>query len=245
MLAFLGAEIILTPAAQGMKGSIATAEELVRTTPNAVMRNSSKTSPIPKFTAAPGEEIWNDTGGNIDFFVAGVGTGAHHHRRRTGPQTPEKPSLRVIASRARGERCCPAGSIRCLQGPGHRRGLCSGDLDRSVIDEIVKIDSSTAIEIARALAPSRNSRRHFLRGRDRGGAQIGKRPEAAGKTILAIVPSFSERYLSTALFEEILIMADQPRRPRTLNDARTEAEAASGAHTKVPETPRRRLRFLA
>ncbi|GKT36049.1 BrnA antitoxin of type II toxin-antitoxin system like protein, partial [Aduncisulcus paluster] len=168
MLAFLGAEIVLTPAAQGMKGSIATAEELVRTTPNAVMPQQFKNLANPEIhRRTTAEEIWNDTGGNIDYFVAGVGTGG----TITGVGQvlkPRKPSLRVVA-------------VEPEESP--------------VL--------ATAIETARALARNEGIPGGISSGAAIAAAlQIGKRPEAAGKTILAIVPSFSERYLSTALEAE-------------------------------------------
>ena len=113
MLAFLGAEIVLTPAAQGMKGSIATAEELVRTTPNAVMPQQFKNLANPEIhRRTTAEEIWNDTGGNIDYFVAGVGTGG----TITGVGQvlkPRKPSTcGSWPSSPRKARCCRAGGIR-------------------------------------------------------------------------------------------------------------------------------------
>ena len=204
MLAFLGAEIVLTPAAEGMKGSIAAAEELVRTTPNAVMPQQFKNLANPEIhRRTTAEEIWNDTGGNIDFFVAGVGTGG----TITGVGQvlkPRKPSLRVVAVEPEESPVLSGGqhSPHKIQGIG--AGFVPDILDRSVIDEIVKVNSSTAIETSRALA-----RHEGIPGGISSGAAIaaalaiGKRPESAGKTILAIVPSFAERYLSTALFEGI------------------------------------------
>jgi cysteine synthase len=204
MLAFLGAEIVLTPAAQGMKGSIATAEELVRTTPNAVMPQQFKNLANPEIhRRTTAEEIWNDTGGNIDYFVAGVGTGG----TITGVGQvlkPRKPSLRVVAVEPEESPVLSGGqhSPHKIQGIG--AGFVPDILDRSVIDEIVKINSATAIETSRALARSEGIPGGISSGAAIAAAlQIGKRPEAAGKTILAIVPSFSERYLSTALFEGI------------------------------------------
>jgi cysteine synthase A len=204
MLAFLGAEIILTPAAQGMKGSIATAEELVRTTPNAVMPQQFKNLANPEIhRRTTAEEIWNDTGGSIDIFVAGVGTGG----TITGVGQvlkPRKPSLRIVAVEPEESPVLSGGqhSPHKIQGIG--AGFIPEILDRSVIDEIVKVNSTTAIETARALA-----RNEGIAGGISSGAAIaaalaiGKRPENAGKTILAVVPSFAERYLSTALFEGI------------------------------------------
>src|ERR1700742_1879395 len=204
MLAFLGAEIVLTPAAQGMKGSIATAEELVRTTPNARMPQQFKNLANPEIhRRTTAEEIWNDTGGNIDVFVAGVGTGG----TITGVGQvlrPRKPSLRIVAVEPEESPVLSGGqhSPHKIQGIG--AGFIPEILDRSVIDEIVKINSAEAIETSRAMA-----RNEGITGGISSGAAIaaaiklGQRPENAGKTILAIVPSFSERYLSTVLFEGI------------------------------------------
>ena len=204
MLAFLGAEIVLTLASQGMKGAIATAEELVRTTPNAVMPQQFKNLANPDIhRRTTAEEIWNDTGGNIDVFVAGVGTGG----TITGVGQvlkPRKPSLRVVAVEPEESPVLSGGqhSPHKIQGIG--AGFIPDILDRSVIDEIVKINSATAIETSRALARNEGIPGGISSGAAIAAAlEIGKRPENAGKTILAIVPSFSERYLSTALFEGI------------------------------------------
>lgn len=204
MLAFLGAELVLTPAAQGMKGSIAAAEELLKTTPNSVMPQQFKNLANPEVhRRTTAEEIWNDTAGNIDFFVAGVGTGG----TITGVGQvlkPRKASLRVVAVEPEESPVLSGGQHTPHKIQGIGAGFIPDILDRSVIDEIVKINSTTAIEMSRALA-----RHEGIPGGISSGAaiaaalEIGKRPEAAGKTILAIVPSFAERYLSTALFEGI------------------------------------------
>lgn len=204
MLAFLGAELVLTPAAQGMKGSIAAAEELLKTTPNSVMPQQFKNLANPEVhRRTTAEEIWNDTAGNIDFFVAGVGTGG----TITGVGQvlkPRKASLRVVAVEPEESPVLSGGQHTPHKIQGIGAGFIPDILDRSVIDEIVKIDSTIAIEMSQALA-----RHEGIPGGISSGAaiaaalEIGKRPEAAGKTILAIVPSFAERYLSTALFEGI------------------------------------------
>ncbi|MGY3233528.1 MULTISPECIES: cysteine synthase A [unclassified Bradyrhizobium] len=204
MLAFLGAELVLTPAAQGMKGAIAAAEELLKTTPNSVMPQQFKNLANPEVhRRTTAEEIWNDTSGNIDFFVAGVGTGG----TITGVGQvlkPRKASLRVVAVEPEESPVLSGGQHTPHKIQGIGAGFVPDILDRSVIDEIVKINSTTAIETSRALA-----RHEGIPGGISAGAaiaaalEIGKRPEAAGKTILAIVPSFSERYLSTVLFEGI------------------------------------------
>lgn len=204
MLAFLGAEIVLTPASQGMKGAIATAEELLQTTPNSVIPQQFKNLANPEVhRRTTAEEIWNDTGGNIDIFVAGVGTGG----TITGVGQvlkPRKPSLHVVAVEPEESAILSGGqhSPHKIQGLG--AGFIPDILDRSVIDEVVKVNSAIAIEVSRELA-----RQEGIPGGISSGAaiaaaiELGKRPENVGKTILAIVPSFAERYLSTVLFEGI------------------------------------------
>ncbi|MGH6716231.1 MAG: cysteine synthase A [Bradyrhizobium sp.] len=202
MLAFLGAEIVLTPASEGMKGAIATAEELLRTTPNSVMPQQFKNQANPDIhRRTTAEEIWNDTGGDIDVFVAGVGTGG----TITGVGQvlkPRKPSLRVVAVEPEESPVLSGGrhSPHKIQGLG--AGFVPDVLDRSVIDDIVTINSATAIETAHALARNEGIPGGISAGAAIAAAlQIGRRPESAAKTIVAMVPSFSERYLSTALFE--------------------------------------------
>ncbi len=204
MLAFLGAEIVLTPPGQGMKGAIAAAEDIVRTTPKAVMVRQFENMANPDVhRRTTAEEIWNDTGGNLDIFVAGVGTGG----TITGVGQmlkPRKPSLRIVAVEPEESAILSGGqhSPHKIQGLG--AGFVPAVLDRSVIDEVATVNSATALETSRALA-----RMEGIPGGISSGAaiaaalQIGKRPENANKTILAIVPSFAERYLSTALFEGI------------------------------------------
>jgi cysteine synthase A len=204
MLAFLGAEIVLTPAAQGMNGAIATAEELVRTTPNAVMPQQFKNPANPAVhRQTTAEEIWNDTGGNLDIFVAGVGTGG----TITGVGQvlkPRKPSLRIVAVEPAESPVLSGGkhSPHKIQGLG--AGFIPDILDRSVIDEIVTVNSTKAIEMSRLLARTEGIAGGISSGAAVAAAlELGKRPENAGKTILTVIPSFAERYLSTVLFEEI------------------------------------------
>jgi cysteine synthase len=204
MLAFLGAEVVLTPAAEGMKGALAMCDQLLKNTPNSVMPQQFKNLANPEIhRRTTAEEIWNDTGGNIDIFVAGVGTGG----TITGVGQvlkPRKPSLRVVAVEPEESPVLSGGthSPHKIQGIG--AGFVPDILDRSVIDEIVKVNSATAIDTSRAMA-----RHEGIPGGISSGAaiaaaiELGKRPENAGKTIVAIVPSFSERYLSTVLFEGI------------------------------------------
>jgi cysteine synthase A len=177
---------------------------LVASIPGAVMPQQFENPANPEIhRRTTAEEIWNDTGGNIDVFVAGVGTGG----TITGVGQvlkPRKPSLRIVAVEPEESPVLSGGqhSPHKIQGIG--AGFVPDVLDRSVIDEIVKINSAAAIETSRALARNEGIPGGISSGAAIAAAlEIGKRPENAGKTILAIVPSFSERYLSTALFEGI------------------------------------------
>jgi cysteine synthase A len=204
MLVFLGAELVLTPAAQGMKGALATAEELVRTTPNAVMPQQFKNLANPEIhRRTTAEEIWNDTAGGVDIVISGVGTGGSI----TGigqVLKPRKPSLRMVAVEPEESPVLSGGQ----PGPHKIQGLGAGFipdiLDRSIIDEVVKVNSATAVETSRLLARSEGIPGGISSGAAMAAAlTVGARPENSGKTIVVIVPSFSERYLSTVLFEGI------------------------------------------
>ena len=202
MLLLLGAQLELTPAAQGMRGAIARAEELVRANKNAVMPQqfSNPANPeIHRLTTA--EEIWNDTQGNVDVFVSGVGTGG----TITGVGQvlkPRKKSLQVVAVEPEDSAVLsgkPPGPHK-IQGIG--AGFIPEILDRSVIDEVVTVGNQTAFETARALAKHDGIPGGISSGAAVAAAlKIGQRPEMAGKNIVVIIPSFAERYLSTALFE--------------------------------------------
>ena len=202
MLLLLGAELDLTPAAQGMRGAIARAEELVRDNKNAAMPQQFSNPANPEIhRRTTAEEIWNDTQGAVDVFVSGVGTGG----TITGVGQvlkPRKPSLRVIAVEPEDSAVLsgkPPGPHK-IQGIG--AGFIPDILDRSVIDEVVTAGNQAAFDTARALA-----RYEGIPGGISSGAavaaalQVGMRPEMAGKNIVVVLPSFAERYLSTALFE--------------------------------------------
>ncbi|MGA7788294.1 MAG: cysteine synthase A [Xanthobacteraceae bacterium] len=202
MLALLGAELVLTPAAQGMNGAIARANELARDTPNAIVpqqfRNPANPAIHRRTTA---EEIWRDTGGKIDAFVAGVGTGG----TITGVGQvlkPRRPGLHVVAVEPEDSPVLSGGK----PGPHKIQGIGAGFvpeiLDRAVIDEIVTVSNQSAIDTARALARLEGIPCGISSGASVAAAlRVGARPEFDGKNIVVIVPDFAERYLSTALFE--------------------------------------------
>ncbi|MGE5387446.1 MAG: cysteine synthase A [Hyphomicrobiales bacterium] len=202
MLALLGAELALTPAAHGMKGALAKAEELLAQIPDAVIPQQFENPANPEIhRLTTAEEIWNDTNGNIDYFVAGVGTGG----TITGvgqALKPRRAALRIVAVEPEDSAVLsgrPPGPHK-IQGVG--AGFVPAILDRSVIDEIVTIGNQTAFDTARLAARLEGVPIGISSGAALAAAlEIGARPEAEGKNIVVIIPSFAERYLSTALFE--------------------------------------------
>jgi cysteine synthase A len=202
MLIQLGAELVLTPAAQGMRGAIAQAEELVRTTPHAVMPQQFKNPANPEVhRRTTAEEIWNDSGGAIDVFVAGVGTGG----TITGVGQvlkARKPGVRIVAVEPEDSPVLSGGQPGPHKIQGIGAGFVPDVLDRSVIDEVVTVGNATAFDMARALARTEGIAGGISSGAAVAAAiEIGKRDTLAGKTIVVIIPSSAERYLSTALFE--------------------------------------------
>ncbi|MSO80808.1 MAG: cysteine synthase A [Alphaproteobacteria bacterium] len=202
MLALLGAELVLTPAAQGMRAAIARAEEIVAVTKGAVMLQQFKNPANPAIhRATTAEEIWNDTGGAVDAVISGVGTGG----TLTGVGQvlkPRKPSLRMIAVEPEdsavlsGNRPGP----HKIQGIG--AGFVPDILDRSLIDEILPIANETAFAMARRAARVEGIPCGISSGAALAAAfEVGARPAMNGKLIVVVLPSFAERYLSTALFE--------------------------------------------
>lgn len=204
MLAFLGAELALTPGPQGMKGAIAKAEELLNEIPGAVMPQqfSNPANPdIHRRTTA--EEIWADTGGQLDAFVAGVGTGG----TVTGVAEvikPRLPSLKVFAVEPEDSPVISGGQ----PGPHKIQGIGAGfipeNLHTDVLDGVLKVSNQTAFETARALARLEGIPGGISTGGNVAAAlELASRPEFKGKRIVTVACSFAERYISSALFEGI------------------------------------------
>ncbi|MDE2006827.1 MAG: cysteine synthase A [Rhodospirillales bacterium] len=204
MLAYLGAELELTPREKGMSGAIARAEELLAATPGAVMPNqfANKANPaIHRRTTA--EEIWYDTAGEVDAIVSGVGTGG----TLTGCAQvlkPRRPGLKIFAVEPEASPVLSGGK----PGPHPLQGLGAGFvpevLETSLIDEVIRVGNEESFAASRRLARTEGIPGGISSGTALVAAlRIAKRPEFAGKRIVAIIPSFAERYITTALFEGV------------------------------------------
>lgn len=202
MLAFLGAEIVLTEAPLGMKGAIAKAEELVAKTPGAFMPQQFANPANPDVhVRTTAEEIWADTGGDIDAFVSGIGTGGTI-TGAGGVLKQRNPKLHVVAVEPEASPVLSGGSPAPHKIQGIGAGFVPEILDTKIYDEIVKVSNETAINVSREAARIEGLPAGISSGAALAAAfEIGKRPEMEGKRIVVIIPSFAERYLSTALFE--------------------------------------------
>ncbi len=204
LLKMLGAELVLTPGAEGMRGAIAKAEELAKEIPNAVIPQQFQNPANPAIhRVTTAEEIWRDTDGAVDFFVGGVGTGG----TITGvgeALKAKKPSVKVVAVEPAESPVLSGGKPGPHKIQGIGAGFVPAVFNATVPDEILPVKGEDAIATARLLARTEG----LLVGISSGAAtfaaiELARRPENAGKLIVALLPDTGERYLSTALFQDL------------------------------------------
>jgi cysteine synthase A len=200
----LGAQVVLTPAAQRMPGAIAKVKELQEQTPGSWVPQQFENPANPKIhRETTAEEIWNDTEGQVDAVVSGIGTGG----TLTGvgeALKPRKPGLKMIAVEPTSSAVLSGGQAGPTKIQGIGAGFVPDVLQTSLIDEIITVTDDDAVQMARRLA----SEEGLLVGISSGAAawaaaQLAARPDYAGKTIVVIFPSAGERYLSTVLYDDV------------------------------------------
>ena len=204
LLRAYGAELVLTPGPDGMKGAVAKAEEIAAERGGILARQFANQANVEIHKKTTAEEVWADTDGTVDIFVAGIGTGGTI--TAVGQVIKErKPEVQMVAVE-------PAESPLLTEGkagPHKIQGLGANFvpdiLDRSVIDEVIDVKADDAIELARQAA----SQEGLLVGISSGAAlvaaaEVANRPENAGKTIVVVLPDFGERYLSTVLYSDLM-----------------------------------------
>lgn len=204
MLKAYGAQVELTPGYQGMKGAINRAQEIVATTPNAFMPQQFRNPANPKIhRETTAEEIWADTDGEVDFLIAGVGTGG----TLTGVAEvikKRKPSFKAIAVEPANSPVLSGGEPQPHKQQGIGAGFIPEVLNKELIDEVITVTDEEAIDYGRRLAREEG----ILSGISSGTAlaaaiKVAKRPENEGRLIVMVQPSYGERYLSTPMFQEL------------------------------------------
>ena len=204
VLRAFGAELVLTPGAEGMKGAVNKANEIVESTDNAILASQFANKANPEVHAATtGEEIWADTDGNVDYFVAGIGTGG----TITGAgRTLKKhnPDVKLVAVEPSDSPLLTEGKA----GPHKIQGLGANFipevLDQDTLDEVLTVTNEDAIAVSRELAAKEGILGGISAGANvKAALEVAARPEAEGKTIVVIIPDFGERYVSSILYEDL------------------------------------------
>jgi len=202
MLLLLGARLELTPAEKGMRGAVARAQELLAEIPDSVMPQQFENGANPLVhRVSTGEEIWNDTKGAVDFVVSGVGTGGSISGIGQALKA-HKPSIQMVALEPEASPVLSGGQPGPHKIQGIGAGFVPGILDRGVIDRIMTVSNDESFEMARKAARVEGIPGGISSGAALSAAfRLASEDASAGKTIVAIIPSFAERYVSTALFE--------------------------------------------
>jgi cysteine synthase A len=202
MLALLGAKLELTPAEKGMRGAVNRAQELLSEIPGSVMPQQFENSANPLIhRVSTAEEIWNDTAGSVDAVVSGVGTGGTISGIGQVLRA-RKPGLKMIAVEPEASPILSGGQPGPHKIQGIGAGFVPGILDRGVIDEVIQVSNDDAFDMARKAARVEGIPVGISSGAALAAAfRAASRDDYAGKVIVAIIPSFAERYLSTALFD--------------------------------------------
>lgn len=204
VLRAFGAELVLTPGAEGMKGAVNKANEIVESTDNAILASQFANKANPEVHAATtGEEIWADTDGNVDYFVAGIGTG--------GTITGAGRTLKKHNADVKLVAVEPAASPLLTEGkagPHKIQGMGANFvpevLDQDILDEILTVSNEDAIAVSRELAAKEGILGGISAGANvKAALEVAARPEAEGKTIVVIIPDFGERYVSSVLYEDL------------------------------------------
>jgi len=205
LLKAYGAEVVLTPGSDGMRGALQTAESIFAKTPGAVLAKQFSNAANPAIhRATTGPEIWADTDGAVDIFVAGVGTGGTISGTG-GFLKEQKPELRVVAVEPEESPILNGGAPGSHKIQGIGANFVPEILDREVFDEVIDVNIAQSVAMARRLAAEEG----ILGGISSGATvfaavELAKRPENAGKQIVVIVASYGERYLSTVLYEDMV-----------------------------------------
>ena len=204
LLKAYGAELVLTPPSEGMKGAVSRAEQIAAERPGAVLAKQFENEANPAIHyATTGPEIWKDTDGAVDVFVAGVGTGGTI--TGTGRYLKEqKPGLKVVAVEPKESPILNGGSPGPHKIQGIGPNFVPAILDREIYDEVIDVDIAQSVDMARRLAREEGILAGISSGTTVTAAlELAKRPENAGKTIVVVIASYGERYLSSVLFEDI------------------------------------------
>jgi cysteine synthase A len=204
MLALLGAELVLTEGPKGMKGAIARAGELANEIPGAVIPQQFENPANPEIhRRTTAEEIWNDTDGGVDIFISGIGTGGTITGTGQVLKT-RKPGVHVVAVEPSASPVLSGGAPGPHKIQGIGAGFAPAILDTHIYDEVVQVSNDDAFENARLLARLEGVPVGISSGAALQAATVvGSRPENKGKLMVVIIPSFAERYLSSALFDGI------------------------------------------